>query len=102
MKGFALALETGSRNLGEVGARLNRLIGFGPVLFGGGQVIALGAQGNFITGGDLTMAEYMVHMVKVQQLLAEEYDLQARKNDVTAQMSKMIENTGGGGSTEND
>ncbi|MGD8840018.1 MAG: DUF4856 domain-containing protein [Gammaproteobacteria bacterium] len=102
MKGFAMALETGSKNLGAVGARLNRLIGYGPVLFGGGQVTALGAQGEFVTGGDITMTEYMVNMIEVQKLLGEEFGLQARKDDVTGNMSKVLESTGGKASTETD
>ena len=32
LKGFALSVQTGKRNLGEVAVKLNRLIGHGPLL----------------------------------------------------------------------
>ena len=48
------------------------------------------------------MSEYMVNMVKVQQLLGEEFGLQARKDDVTEKMSKVLDSTGGKTSTETD
>ena len=102
MKGFAMALETGSKNLGEVGARLNRLIGYGPILLGGNQVTGLDANGNFVTGGARTMGDYMVHMIKVQKLLGDHFGLKARKNDVTAHMAELVESLGESLSAEND
>ena len=41
LKGFALALETGGVNLGETGVKMNRLLGYSPVLLGNTQVAAL-------------------------------------------------------------
>ena len=32
-----MALETSGQDLGEAGIRMNRLVGYGPVLLGGGQ-----------------------------------------------------------------
>lgn len=102
LKGFALALQTSGKDLGETAVRLNRLIGFGPVLIGGGQVTGIDADGNLQTGGSRDMGEYMVHMVKVQALLADAFDLKAKKNDVTGEMKDLIKSLGSGKSAEND
>lgn len=66
MKSFVIALDTGGKNLGELSIKLNRLVGYGPVLLGGGQVVALDDQGQYITGGGKDMGNYMVHMLKLQ------------------------------------
>ena len=102
LKGFAMALETGGKDLGEVGVRMNRLIGYGPVLLGGGQVTGIDDTGNYMIGGDQDMGNYMAHMLKLQQLLASAYDLQARKNDATAELEGLIESLGESLAAEND
>ena len=48
LKGFALALQTGRDNLGETAVRLNRIIGFGPVLLNLSQVTDIDSQGNYV------------------------------------------------------
>ncbi|MEM7564771.1 MAG: DUF4856 domain-containing protein, partial [Pseudomonadota bacterium] len=102
LKGFAMALETGPKNLGEVGVKMNRLIGYGPMLLGGSQVTGLDSQGNYVISGQKSMGDYMVHMIKVQKLLGDHYGLQARKNDVTSQMDSLVEQLGDSLSQEND
>ena len=79
MKGFAMALEAGGKSLGETGTKLNRLIGFGPALLGGGQVTSIDGDGNYAVGGDMDMGNYSVHMIKLQKLLADTYGLKALK-----------------------
>ncbi len=102
LKGFAMALETGGNDLGEIGVRMNRLIGYGPVLLGGGQVTGIDDRGNYVIGGDQDMGNYMVHMLKLQTLLAEAYGLQAKKNDATAELDGLVESLGASLSAEND
>lgn len=102
LKGFAMALATSGRDLGETGVRLDRLIGFGPVLLGGGQVTGVDAEGDFEIGGTRDLGEYMVHMIKVQHLLGESFDLKGRKNDVTADMEDLVKSLGESKSAEND
>ena len=102
MKGFALALETGGKNLGEMGVKMNRLIGFGPMLLGGNQVTGLDANGGYVSGGSKDLGDYMVHMIKLQKLLGDSYGLKARKNDVTAQLADLVESMGEKTSAEND
>ena len=47
LKGFSLALQTGRNNLGETAVKLNRMIGFSPVLPGNTQVSGMHAKGNY-------------------------------------------------------
>ena len=102
MKGFLMALETSGRDLGAAGVRMNRLVGYGPVLLGGGQVTGIDASGNLQTGGNRSMGEYQVHMIKLQKLLGDTFDLKARKNDATAQMDGLLKSLGTSRSAEND
>lgn len=102
LKGFALALETGGKDLGEVGTRMNRLIGYGPVLLGGGQVTDIDANGNYVLSDSQDMGNYMVHMLKLQKLLSEAYGLQAKKNDATAELDELVQSLGESLSSEND
>jgi hypothetical protein len=102
LKGFLMALETSGQDLGEAGIRMNRLVGYGPVLLGGGQVLGIDNNGGFITGGDRSMSEYQVHMIKLQKILGDTFYLKARKNDVTGQMDGLLESLGSSRSAEND
>jgi len=102
LKGFLMALETSGRDLGEAGVRMNRLVGYGPVLLGGGQVTGIDSNGNLQTGGNRSMGEYQVHMIKLQKLLGDTFGLKARKNDVTANMAGLLETLGSSLAAEND
>ena len=102
LKGFLMALETSGQDLGEAGIRMNRLVGYGPVLLGGGQVLGIDNNGAFITGGNRSMREYQVHMIKLQKILRDTFTLEARKNDVTGQMDGLLESLGSSSSAEND
>lgn len=102
MKGFAMALETSGKDLGGVGVKLNRLIGYGPVLLGGNQVTGVDAKGNYTTGGDKSIGDYMVHMIKVQALLDNAFKLKAKTNDVTNEMAELVKSLGASKSAEND
>ena len=97
LKGFTMALQTGKRNLGETGTRLNRLIGFSPVLLGNTQVDSIDAQGNYIQAPSENLQEYRLHMLKVQKLLAEAFGLTARSNDLLAELGNLLEDLGGAG-----
>lgn len=101
LKGFSLALQTGRQNLGETAVRLNRLIGFGPVLLNSSQVIDVDSDGNYVKG-EAALGEYMLHMLKVQQLMADTYAVKARNHDMMAELSSLAEKIGGGASAEND
>ena len=102
LKGFLMALETSGRSLGEAGVRMNRLVGYGPVLLGGGQVTGIDSEGNFLIGGNRSMGEYQVHMVKLQKLLGDTFKLKARKIDVTGEMDDLLKSLGSSRAAEND
>ena len=102
IKGFAMALQTGKSNIGEVAVKLNRMIGFGPVLPNGSQVVDIDSNGDFIKDQGQTMSEYMLHMLKIQRLMVEKYGVKARVNDKLAGLEGLMKKVGKGDSAEND
>ena len=102
LKGFAMALQTGKSNIGEVAVKLNRMIGFGPVLPNGSQVVDIDSNGDFIKDQGQTMSEYMLHMLKIQRLMVEKYGIEARVNDKLAGLEGLMKKVGKGDSAEND
>ena len=101
LKGFALSLHTGKFSLGSLGAELDTLIGYGPVLMNGTQVSSLDATGAYQMAG-ASVDGYMVNMLKVQNLMAEEFGIVAKNNDKLAGISNLAEALGLANSTEND
>ncbi|WP_036228931.1 DUF4856 domain-containing protein [Marinobacterium jannaschii] len=104
LKGFAMALQMGGKDLGETGVKLNRLVGYSPVLLGNTQVSGIDANGNYVQSASIDMEEYMLHMLKVQQLMVDQYGVKARSNDVLAGMGDLVEKLGAKAATsaEND
>lgn len=102
MKGFSLALQTGKKNLGETAVKLNRLIGFSPVLLGNTQVSGLDAEGNYIQSSSESLEGYMLHMLKVQKLMVDQFAVEARANDALAGLKGLADKLGSGNSAEND
>lgn len=102
LKGFALSLEAAGRDLGAAQSQLDRLIGFSPVLFGNSQVIAVNNEGVFGQSESLTMQEYKLNMLKVQNLLSSHFALTAKLNDRTGGMSDILKQLESGPSAEND
>ena len=102
LKGFALALQVGKYNLGETGTKLNRLIGFGPVLLNASQVVGMDSSGNYIKDEAISWGEYKLHMLKVQKLMVDAFQVKARAKDQLADMSNLAEKLGGSNSSEND
>ena len=101
LKGFALSLHTGKFSLGSIGADLDELIGFGPVLMNGTQVSGLDATGAYQLA-PASVDEYMVKMLKVQNLMSEEFGVVAKNNDKLAGISNLAEALGLANSAEND
>ncbi|MEM9356333.1 MAG: DUF4856 domain-containing protein [Pseudomonadota bacterium] len=102
LKGFSLALQTGKDNLGETATRLNRLIGFGPVLLNASQVVDVDSKGNYVRDQGPSWGEYMLHMVKVQKLLAEKFGLKAKNNEISGDVATLAKSLGAGTGAEND
>ena len=97
MKGFALALQTGKSNLGEVATRLNKLMGYSPMLLGNTQITGIDANGEYQQAPSSSLDEYALHMLKVQDLLASNFELSARKNDLLGELGSVLEKLGGAG-----
>ena len=102
LKGFALSLQTGKYNLGETGTKLNRLIGFGPILLNSSQVIGVSSSGDYIKDEGSSWGEYKLHMLKVQKLMVDAFQVKARNKDKLSDMSNLAEKLGGSNSSEND
>jgi hypothetical protein len=102
LKGFALALQTGRNNLGETAVKLNRMIGFSPVLPGNTQVSGIDGKGNYTQETSESLEEYMLHMLKVQKLMVDKFGVKARANDALAGIGDLSKKLGSGSSVEND
>lgn len=102
LKGFALSLQTGGKDLGETAVKINRLVGFSPVLLGNTQITGIDAKGNYVQSESVSLNEYALHMIKLQKLLADKFDLVAKGNDQMANLSNLAEKLGSGAHAEND
>lgn len=102
LKGFSMALQTGGKDLGGFAVKLNRLIGFSPVLLGNTQVTSIDAKGKYLQSSSVSLNEFALHMLKVQKALTDQYPLKARLKDQTANLATLAEKLGSGNSTEND
>ena len=102
LKGFALALQCGSENLGETAVKLNRMMGLGPVLLNASQVVSIDSNGNFIKDQAQEWGEFKLHMLKIQKLMIDEFDVTARSKDQLAEMSDLANTIGSSDSAEND
>ena len=102
LKGFSLALQTGKNKLGETATRLNRLVGFGPLLPNLSQVTDIDSKGNYVRDQGSSWGEYMLHMGKVQKLMIDKFGVKVRKNDMTGDLANLTKSLGSGASAEND
>ena len=102
LKGFALALQAGKNNLGETAVKLNRMMGFGPVLLNASQVTGIDSNGNYIKDQAQEWNEYMLHMLKIQKLMVDVFDVQARAKDKLADIEDLASKLGSSNSAEND
>ena len=102
LKGFSLALQTGKTDLGETAKKMNRLIGFGPLMPNLSQVVDIDSKGNYVRDQGETWGGYMMHMLKLQKLLVSEFGIKARNNDMLGDMASLTESLGEGASSEND
>jgi hypothetical protein len=75
LKGFSLALQTGKRNLGAVATKLNRLVGYGPVMLDATQVTGIDRSGNYVRSKGTSLSQYKNNMVEVQKLLASSFKI---------------------------
>ncbi len=102
LKGFSMALQMGGKDLGGFAVSLNRLVGYSPVLVGNTQVTGIDAKGNYQQSSSISINQFALNMLKVQQLIAEKYALKARSKDQLVNLSDLAAKLGSGNNTEND
>ena len=102
LKGFAMAMQSGRKNLGEAAAYMNREIGFGPVLLNTSQVTGIDSSGNYLKDESVSLDIYQMNMLKVQRLMIEKFKVKARANDQMGKMAALAEKLGDSDSAEND
>ena len=111
LKGFSMALQVGKNNIGETATKLNRMVGFGPMLMDETQIVGIkgmmGSDGKYITseyemGKIYSMHDAKLHMLKVQKLMIDEFGVVAKSNDMLADMSDLASKLGSSDSAEND
>ena len=102
LKGFALALQCGKDNLGETAVKLNRMMGHGPVLMNSSQVVGIDSSGNYVKDQAQEWDDYKLHMLKIQKLMIDQFEVKAKANDQLADMSDLAAKLGSSDSAEND
>ena len=102
LKGFALSLATGGVNLGDIGVKIDRLIGFGPVMPDGTRVSGMTSAGAYEVAANQSMEDYMIDMLRLQKLIAGEFGIKAMNNDQLAGIANLSTILGGSESAEND
>jgi len=102
LKGFSMALQVGKNNIGETETKLNRMIGFGPMLMDETQIVGIDVNGNYVMDKVYSMHDAKLHMLKVQKLMIDEFGVVARSNDMLADMSDLASKLGSSDSAEND
>ena len=102
LKGFALALQCGKENLGETAVKLNRMMGYGPVLMNASQVVSVDSSGNFVKDQALEWDDYKLYMLKIQKLMMDQFGVEAKVNDQLADMSDLAAKLGSSDTAEND
>jgi hypothetical protein len=97
-----MAIQSGKNNLGETALKMNRMIGYGPVLLNSSQVTGINSSGDFIKDEALSWGEYKLHMLKVQKLMVDAFGVEARANDQTEGLAALAASLGTSESAEND
>ena len=101
LAGFSLSLHTSGINLGEVGVKMDRLVGMGPVMPDGTQVNGM-ADGAYTVASGKSMDNFAVHMLKLQKLMVEEFGVEAMNNDQLSGIANLTEVLGSSTGAEND
>ena len=82
LKGFSLALQTGNKKLGATGTKLNRLVGFGPLMPDLSQVTNIDRKGNYVRGKGVSWKDYRQQMADIQKLMIKKFGVKARAKGI--------------------
>ena len=66
------------------------------------QVTGVDSAGNYVKDQALEWDDYKLHMLKIQKLMIDKFDVQARSHDQLADMSDLAAKLGSSNSAEND
>ena len=102
LKGFSMALQVGKDNIGETGTKLNRMVGFGPMLLDETQIVGIDVNGNYVMDKIYSMNDAKLHMLKIQKLMIDQFGVEARGNDMLSDMADLASKIGTSESAEND
>lgn len=102
LKGFSLALQMGGKDMGATAVKMNRLIGFSPVVLLDEQVVRVDQNGDYVREQGNGLTEYMLHMAKLQHLLDDTFGLTAKKNAIEGDLQALSDKLGNKDNAEND
>ena len=78
------------------------MVGFGPILMDETQVVGIDSKGNYVMDKVYSMHDAKLHMLKIQKLMIDEFGVEARSNDMLAEMADLASKIGSSDSAEND
>ena len=97
-----MALQAGPDNKSDTFNRLNRMMGFGPLMPNLSQVVGIDSSGNYIKDQGSSIGYYKLHMLKIQKLMIDQFGIEARANDMLSDMADLASKIGTSESAEND
>ena len=102
LKGFAMAMQSGKSNLGATATKMNELIGFGPVTLNNSYVTGMDSNGNFVMDRKKSWSDYQLHMLKIQQMMVDQFSVKARVNDGLNDLQALTDKLDSASSAETD
>ena len=102
LKGFAMAMQSGKSNLGATATKMNELIGFGPVTLNNSYVTGMDSNGNFVMDRKKSWSDYQLHMLKIQQMMVDQFSVKARANDGLNDLQALTDKLVSASSAETD
>ena len=102
LKGFAMAMQSGKSNLGATATKMNELIGFGPVTLNNSYVTGMDSNGNFVMDRNKSWSDYQLHMLKIQQMMVDQFSVKARANDGLNDLQALTDKLDSASSAETD
>ena len=102
LKGFAMAMQSGKSNLGATATKRNDLMGFGPVTLNNSYVTGMDSNGNFVMDRKRSWSDYQLHMLKIQQMMVDQFSVKARVNDGLNDLQALTDKLDSASSAETD
>ena len=102
LKGFAMAMQSGKSNLGATATKMNELMGFGPVTLNNSYVTGMDSNGNFVMDRKRSWSDYQLHMLKIQQMMVDQFSVKARVNDGLNDLQALTDKLDSASSAETD